>query len=190
MSTGIQCASVEKYNYKNLGWVRSWALGGTMYNCRCTIVSAEKRATEDQRYREKMYRFMLQVKQNIDCFNVKNHHLVQRKKWFFLQANRAVIEIWQVRIVSAIQRENTRRDQQKDSIEQYLTRKPWKKRHHWQITREPSYDANPTYKQTLYISISPKTNKSNWIFFEAPQNQTDSNPKPGIEFDGEVFKII
>ena len=60
--------------------------------------------------------------------------------------------MWQVRIVSVTQQEKTRREQHKDSIEQYITRKSRKKRQYRHIARETSYEPNTTYKHTLIFT--------------------------------------
>ena len=121
---------------------------------------------EDKRYCEKMYKFMLQVKQNIDCLNVKNHHLVQRKKKYFMQANRSVIEMWQVRLISAIEREKTRRESQKDSIEKYVQRRKSKQMRKVKETRyEPP---QKQFKQTLIFSAMKRSEPSSSTPINSP----------------------
>ena len=102
--------------------------GNELWNERCTIVNAEKNATDEQLFRVRMYELSLQMKQNKDKFHPRDHHLLQRNRKYFYRTDRINIEMWQIRLQAALASEINRRENSKDSIEPYLIRNKVRRR--------------------------------------------------------------
>ena len=137
MPPGIKISTMEELSDKidSEIWVRSW--GRTLHN-----LGRGKTGNE-------MYQLMLQIKQNKERLHAKQNHLIQRKKQYFMQAQRPVVEMWHVRILSALQREEHWRVNQYGSIEKYVTCKKGQN-----VRRE---------KETTFIVHPSSTNRPSYF---------------------------
>ena len=128
--------------------------GHTAWKERCTILKAEKDSTEDARYREYLIQYHEDlVLQKNEILHRFDHHLLKRKRNFFTQSDRSSLEMWQVRVQSAIEREEKAKKENIQTIEKYIQRKKRPPIHRRQT------DENTTiklYRQTtLWKNVTP-----------------------------------
>ena len=149
--------------------------GTRLWKERCDILHAEKQSTEEARYRSSLKAMLCQLKTNKDSLHQSDSYLLQKTDNFFHSCKRANLEMWNIRLNAAIERQQKRKREKTRDIRQFGTikRRTKRKQREFQDTPPP-----PAYmQQTLFQTQTfQTTNMTNLNVHSTPSTLLDPLP--------------
>ena len=101
--------------------------GNELWEERCQILHAANIDTNEQRYRDFLFDFMVQTRDK-NQLNSRDYHILKRKRKFFQYSSRTTLEMWHLRVMGMISYEDNRRKNEAVSISPFLVRRKRKRR--------------------------------------------------------------
>ena len=101
--------------------------GNELWEERCKILHVANVDTNEQRYRDFLFDFMVQTRDK-NQLNSRDYHVLKRKRKFFQYSSRTTLEMWHLRVMGMISYEANRRKKEAVSISPFLVRRKRKRR--------------------------------------------------------------
>ena len=128
--------------------------GNILWEERCEIIHTAKINTDERRCRELLMDLLVQTRDR-KIINLKDYHILQRKRKFFMPAPKQTLEMWYLRLMGVITFKKERRKKEGSDIQKFMVRKKRRRRQRIQTDqpKQKSYQ-----QQTLWNTISMRKN--------------------------------